>query len=98
MDQRCFLPKESEKLTFPKLTPASENPTYSISELGTVEAGSISVPLGSLLIALKRFCPGGDPGMVINGSLQKYGSVICLVAYTGHRKARSWQVYHEIKP
>ena len=88
-------PIESEKIQ--ALGNESENLSYNISGLGTVNLGSISISLGQLLIAFKRLCFGSDPGRIINGSIQKYGTMICLVAHMDDKEIRTWEVKQEIK-
>jgi len=68
----------------------------SITELGTVNTGPVSISIGQLLIFLRRSSPFNNTEIFIEGSLQKYGSTICLVAY--HEGINSWMVCHEVKP
>jgi len=94
-------PVESEQLTLPFLAPtkaiASENITYSIANIGAIGTGSTSIPVGQLLVALKGLCPWGNAGRVITGSLQKYGSMISLVACLEHEDVNAWEVRRKIK-
>jgi len=94
-------PIESEQLSLPFLAPtkaiASENITYSIANIGTIGTGSTSIPVGQLLVALKGLCPWGNTGRVITGSLQKYGSMISLVACLEHEDVNAWEVSRKIK-
>lgn len=90
-----WTPPVTEYLTLPQIKPKTENLTYNIAELGTVSTGLVSISLGHLLIILKDLCPFSNPGTSISGSLQKYGSTICLVAhYSG---PYSWTAHHKIK-
>ncbi len=84
-------------LDFPKLIPQTETLCYSLDKMGSVGIGSNTVSIGQLLIALKRICPGCNPGRVITGSMQTYGSVIRLVVCLEHHEVYTWEVNRKIK-
>ena len=50
---------------------------YSISQLGTIGAGGISISLGHMLMSLKEL--SGNCDNIITGSLQKYGHDLYMV-------------------
>jgi len=91
-------PVKLEDLSLPTLAPLGENLSYGLSDLGNIGVGSISMPVGQLLVAFRRFFPFRDPGRVITVSLQKYETMISLVAQMEHREIYAWEVRHEIKP
>lgn len=74
----------------------SEGLTQNIEAVGTFGLGSASIPLGSFLILIRQLCPLADPGPVVAGSLQKYGSEICLAAHMKWRNS-SWSICQKIK-
>lgn len=98
----CIKPIEVEKLNLSYFSspraPTKENLCYNIAELGTVGAGNVSISIGSLLIALKGLWPWGSTRCIITGSLQKYGSIISLVACQEHQGICAWEVSRMIKP
>lgn len=83
-------------LVLPTFAPFTENITYNIANLGTINQGPLSISIGQLLIALKKL--SGSKSSIITGSLQNYGSLISLVAWMGPEKARSWEVKEEVDP
>jgi tetratricopeptide (TPR) repeat protein len=87
---------KSENFADIPLTSINENPTYNISELGTISAGPISVSIGHLLIFIKGQFPGSGHDSVITGSLQKYGEKIMLVARMEHQKNPAWVVHENV--
>lgn len=89
---------ESEHFSLPPVVPKGENLSYKITEVGAVQVGPVWVLIGPLLAAFKQLWPGGDSEQVITGSLQKYGSVINLVAHLEHHEIRAWEVRHAVKP
>lgn len=95
-------PIEVEKLNLSYFSspraPTKENLCYNIAELGTLGAGNVSISIGSLLIALKGLWPWESTRRIITGSLQKYGSIISLVACQEHQGICAWEVSRMIKP
>lgn len=89
---------KSETLTFPLVVPSIGKLDYKLAEVGAVQVGPVYFQIGPLLAALKQLWPGGDNEQVITGSLQKYGSMINLVAHLEHHEIQSWEVRHKIKP
>jgi hypothetical protein len=89
---------ESERLIIPELSPTSENLTYTVSQLGPVGLGTTSIHIGPFMAILKTLWPKGDNGQVISGSLQRYGSVISLVACLEHKDINAWEVNYEMAP
>jgi hypothetical protein len=85
-----------ENLSVPSLMPKSETLAYSIGEVGTVSAGSVSLPIGALITAIKRICPYTDPEKILTGSLQSYGSTISLFARLEAREIRAWHVSYKM--
>jgi tetratricopeptide (TPR) repeat protein len=84
-------PIESERLSLPVIAPSSENLTYTVTQMGPVGLGMTSIHIGPLMAILKRLWPGGDNGQVISGSLQRYGSVVSMVACLEHKEIRAWE-------
>ena len=89
---------ETETLVIPPVVPRSEKLDYKVAEVGAVQVGPTGILIGPLLSALKQLWPGSDTEQVMTGSLQKYGSVINLVARLEHHEVRAWEVRHKIKP
>ncbi len=69
-----------------------EDLTYTVSQLGPVGLGTTSIHIGPLMAILKKLWPKGDNGQVIYGSLQRYGSVISLVACLENKEINAWEV------
>ena len=67
---------------FPELAKSNESLDIGIAGMGSIDVAGTSLPLGQLLINLKRLCPIniGPQNCIICGSLQKYGSLFRLVA------------------
>jgi|GEM_PF-777943 tetratricopeptide (TPR) repeat protein len=75
----------------PIVKPSSENVTAEIANIGTLEAGTASVPLGQILVSIKRLWPWGTNSMVISGCLQKYGSSTSLIACLEDQNLKVWE-------
>lgn len=84
-------PIESENIYFPTLMPSSENVSSEIAKIGTLEAGTASIPLGQILISLKKMWPWGTNSKVISGCLQKFGSSTSLIACLEHQNMKIWE-------
>ena len=78
------------------ISPEGKNITKNIEALGTFGFGPTSLPLGNIIILLKEICPGTDPGLIVTGSLHKYGSEICLMAHMKGKNC-SWSTCQENK-
>jgi hypothetical protein len=61
------------KISVPEFPIKSDNLNQNLKALGTLGLGSTSIPLGDILILIRKICPFTDPGLVITGCLQKYG-------------------------
>ena len=96
-DLSGFVPVESEKMDLPFFAPTrsitSENLSYNIVNIGDIGTGSISIPVGQLMLALKGIWPWGNTGQIITGSLQKYGSTISLTACLEHQNVCALEVH-----
>ena len=90
-------PIESERLSLPVIAPSSENLTYTVTQMGPVGLGMTSIHIGPLMAILKRLWPGGDNGQVISGSLQRYGSVISMIACLEHKEISAWEASCDIE-
>jgi len=90
-------PIESERLSLPAIAPSSENLTYTVTQMGPVGLGMTSIHIGPLMAILKRLWPRGDNGQVISGSLQRYGSVISMIACLEHKNISAWEASCKIK-
>ncbi|HOO53588.1 MAG TPA: tetratricopeptide repeat protein [Methanothrix sp.] len=74
-----------------------ESLTNVLSNLGSVPMGTIIIPLGPIIEALKQIYPWRKKGYVITGSLEEYGSTISLVAcLENHEEMRSWEVISNV--
>jgi len=91
-------PKIRENLVLPRINPQinpeGESLTKKIEALGTFGFGSASLPVGNIILLLKQICPGSDPGLIVAGCLQKYGSDLSLVAHMKWRDI-SWSLRAE---
>ncbi len=89
---------ERERITLPAWKPNTEDVSASVADVGTIGIGDTTVSVGKLLTTLKRMWPFGEPGSLITGSIQKYGSVYRLVARMEDRSGiRTWTVTRPIK-
>ena len=86
MSDRDKLRPNKEKESF-DLAPLDASLIYTVSE--PISAGPFSVPLGSLLIFVKRFFPFSEPLQTITCSLEKYGKETKLVACMEHQM-KAW--------
>jgi len=84
-------PIKVENINFPVFKPPSENVSSEIGKIGTVEAGTASIPLGQILVTIKRLWPWGTKSSVISGCLQKYGSATSLIACHEHQNMKTWE-------
>lgn len=80
---------------------STESISSSISSVGSVNVGGTTLSIGLFLVTLKRLCPLGNPGSIITGSLQKYGSKVCLIAHKENlgnklHAGRSWKICHDV--
>jgi hypothetical protein len=85
---------------FPELAKSNESLDIGIAGMGSINVAGTSVPLGQLLINLKRMWPiniGSQKNCVICGSLQKYGSLFRLVVIMEkNREVSVWEVSRRI--
>ena len=80
---------------------STESLANSVANVGTIGVGGTPLSIGLILVTLKRLCPLGNPGSMITGSIQRYGSVICLSAHIEHlgrkpSKGKAWKISREI--
>jgi tetratricopeptide (TPR) repeat protein len=54
-----------------------------MGNIGTIDLGKLTLPIGSIILAFKRLSPWGK-NVIISGSIQKYGKLIVLVAHIEH--------------
>jgi tetratricopeptide (TPR) repeat protein len=72
----------AQKLKLPALQCKGDTLNDSITDIGTISVGDSQVPVGRLLLTLKRLWPTGRRDNVLAGSLQKYGQELRLAART----------------
>jgi len=97
VEYKGITPIESESLSLPVIAPSSENLTYTVTQMGPVGLGMNSIHVGPLMAILKRLWPRGDDGQVISGSLQRYGSVVSMIACLEHKEISAWEASCKIK-
>jgi tetratricopeptide (TPR) repeat protein len=90
-------PIRLENFVIPPIRFERESIEFNLSEMGTLEIGSIRLPLGNILLSLKRLIPGNRINNTICGGIYKFGSTISLVAHlggknTGEGKTFAWEV------
>lgn len=78
------------------ISPKGENIDQFVESLGTFDLGSTSLPLGSLLVLIRRLCPFTDPGNSITGYLLIQGSDIRLSARMKW-KEDLWSLHKEFR-
>jgi len=96
VEYKGITPIEVERLNMPELAPTSESFAYTVSQLGPVGLGTTSIHIGPLIAILKKLWPRRDNGQVISGSLQKYGSIMSIIASLEHKEINAWEVSCEI--
>jgi len=79
-----------EKLEDPDFK--AEDLDYNFSNLGTIEIGGASIPLGQVSILLRKFIPGRGYTGVINGSIQKIGLYPAIQCILSNHKNICWIV------
>lgn len=86
------LPLPSETVSCEKLNEALENLdagsrsiSQAVSDVGSVTVSGMSLPLGSVLITIKRIIHKGSGRDLISGSLQKLDKKFCLIAHVHHK-------------
>jgi tetratricopeptide (TPR) repeat protein len=90
-----FLTEESlgiQRSVVPKATIVE----YSMADVGNIDIGTNSIPIGKLITAFKCLCPYSGPVAKIRGSLQRYDSTIVLVALLEDSKVQSWELRQPI--
>lgn len=97
VEYKGITPIESESLSLPVIAPSSENLTYTVTQMGPVGLGMNSIHVGPLMAILKRLWPRGDGGKVISGCLQRYGSVVSMIACLEHKEISAWEASCKIK-
>jgi len=90
-DYEGVTPIESEDVNVPVVKPSSEDVTTEIAKVGSVEAGTTSIPLGQILVSLKKLSPWGTNSRVISGCLQRYGSSTSLIACLELQNMKAWE-------
>ena len=78
------------------IVPKSEIVEFMMADIGTIDVGSGSFPIGKIVIAFKSIFPGSKPVTIIRGSLQRYGSNVTAVALLEGRNAQSWMIRQPI--
>jgi tetratricopeptide (TPR) repeat protein len=91
-----IVPLGTENSALLTLTPGSES-LKQIAKLGPVRAGSASSTFDQLMLTVKKIFPRAGRIRVITGSMQKYGSMITLVAHMENPDVRVWEVRRRFK-
>jgi len=78
------------------VVPKTEFVEFAMKDIGTINVGSNSLSLGSIITAFKNICPHSNPNVIIRGSLQRYGSNIAIVAILEGDDVQSWTVRQPI--
>jgi tetratricopeptide (TPR) repeat protein len=93
------IPSESsERMRSTPITESGEKLNENLKDIGTVGVGEAKLSIGALLLAAKRLWPFGDPGIVISGSIQKFGKQMRLVAFLEHQhEVQGFEVTDEIQ-
>jgi tetratricopeptide (TPR) repeat protein len=88
----------SEFVTLPTISIQNENLAKLIAGLGVVGTGTISLPLGQILLIIKRICPWCNPGIFVSGSFQEFGSAFAITTRLEHKniEINSWVAHHEM--
>ena len=83
-----------ENYTISEFTPVSVTLDYSLSQIGMLGQGSISLSVGDILLSLKRLLPFAKPTTTLSASLQNYGTRIFLVANLASSNGinQTWQI------
>ncbi|MDD3248350.1 MAG: tetratricopeptide repeat protein, partial [Methanosarcina sp.] len=71
---------------------SSENIDTEISNVGSISIAGANIPLGGLILILKKMYKSQNSSKYITGSLQKYNSDICLIGMMEGRKQYSWEL------
>jgi len=80
----------------PEITPQGFSIDYSISNVGMLGQGPVSLSLGQLLLTLKRLAPWSRPSPTLSCSLQRYGSRVLAVAlFDDGRGIEAWEAIYE---
>ena len=83
-----------ENYTISEFTPAEVTLDYSLSQIGMLGQGSISLSVGDILLSLKRLLPHAKPTTILAASLQNYGTKIVIVASLASSNGiyQTWQI------
>ena len=86
-------PKDETRLNT-SLVPTGDNLNPNFADVATVGIGGTTVSVGRLLITIKQLWALRDPNFVISGSLQRFGSVVRLVAFreSKNKQIDTWEV------
>ena len=87
-----YFPIVGEKTASINMAAATESLPYTVSSVGTIAIGSVSVSLDQLLVFFKRLFPFTDMSRVISGSLQKLSSSYTIIARMEYTDTRIWVV------
>lgn len=75
----------SERIRPTAILESGEKLNENLKDIGTVGTEEAKLSIGALLVAAKSLWPFGDPGIVISGSIQKFGKQMRLVAFLQHQ-------------
>lgn len=78
------------------IVPKAEIAELNIMDMGNLDIGPGTLPLGKLMIAFKNICPGSKSTNTIRGSLQRYGSNLVLVALMENKTVQGWTIRRHI--
>ncbi|MBN1322446.1 MAG: tetratricopeptide repeat protein [Methanotrichaceae archaeon] len=78
-EPRLMMAMASYAFDLPKAVLKGEALEYRLADGGSLGLAGVTLPLGPLLLLLRGLCPWGDRD-TLEGSLQKYGSGVRLVA------------------
>jgi tetratricopeptide (TPR) repeat protein len=85
-------PLKSVGLSLPPIQSQNQTIAEILGQIGTIGAGGTSLPLGQLILAFKKLCPGTNRIQTIYGSFQNYGRVITVTARLEGNNLQTWYV------